>query len=525
MRAPAWIEKDSFVIIALIVLVAASYANSLMNPFMWDDKQMILHNEGLRQGWTSVVNAFSPARWAGRADDAGFISFFRPMHTLLSVFDYEVWGTNPFGFHLSNTLVHLFNTVFLFFLAARLTGERTASFAAAAVFAVHPVHTESVTFISARVDLLAAAFMMPSFYLYMRAGKVMFSWKYIASLALFWLALLSKEMAVMLPVLLALYSWLYEERGGRFLKTVPFFVVLGAYIVYRVFGLEVFVSQHQMRADVVTLASTAAAAAYDYIRLLVFPYPLKAFYTLTWYGPGSLKALTGFGVLIIALLLFIFFFLKGRKAAAYGLAWTFVALAPVMNIGALGEFAMAERYLYIPSIGFSILAGLCFARFAEGRLAKPATIGLTVIIAVLGAMTVKRNMLWSNDLDFYTEMVRVAPSSAMAHGNLAHAHFNLGDLPSAIKEMESASALVPANPDIKFELGSYYYQARRPDDAASALELAVKGRPENEMAWNLLGVSYAQTGRMDMALAAFTRAVELNPASPAANNLRRVKGQ
>lgn len=525
MKGPAWLQRNAVVVMALCALVFASYFNSLFNPFMWDDKQMILHNEGLRQGAASVVNAFSPSKWAGRTDDAGFISFFRPMHTLLSVFDYEVWGLNPFGFHLSNTLVHLFNTVFLFFLAVKLTSERAASFAAAAVFAVHPVHTESVTFISARVDLLAAAFMMPSFYFYLKAGKNILSWRYLVSLGLFWLALLSKEMAVMLPVLLSVYSWIYEERGGRVAKAVPFFVVLGAYIAYRVFGLEVFVAQHQMRADVVTLASTAAAAAFDYIRLLVIPYPLKAYYTLTWYGPGSLKALAGFAVLIIAALLFILFYMKGRKTAAYGLAWTFISLAPVMNIGALGEFSIAERYLYIPSIGFSILAGLCFARFAEGSFARPAAIGLVVVVFVLGAMTVKRNMLWSNDLDFYTEMVRVAPTSAAAHGNLAHAYYNQGDIGKAIGEMEAASSLVPGNPDIKFELGSYYFQAKRPDEAASALEMAVRGRPANEMAWNLLGVSYAQSGKMEMAEGAFARAVELNPASPAANNLKRLRGQ
>lgn len=525
MMAKTWLERNSVAVLILAALVAASYANSLFNPFMWDDKQMILHNEGLRQGLSSVVNAFSPSKWAGRTDDAGFISFFRPMHTLLSVFDYEVWGLNPFGFHLSNAIVHLFNTVFLFFLAIRLTNERAASFAAAAIFAVHPVHTESVTFISARVDLLAAAFMMPSFYFYLKAGKKVLSWRYLASLGLFWLALLSKEMAVMLPVLFSIYSWIYEERGGRVAKAVPFFVLLGAYIVYRVFGLEVFVSQHQMRADAVTLASTAAAAVFDYIRLLVIPYPLKAYYTLTWFGPGSLKALSGFAVLFVAALVFILFFLKGRRAAAYALAWVFVSLAPVMNIGALGEFSIAERYLYIPSIGFSILAGLCFARFAEGRFSKPAVAALAIIVLVLGAMTVKRNVLWSNDLDFYTEMVRVAPASAAAHGNLAHAYYNLGELEKAIGEMEAASSLVPGNPDIKFELGSYYFQAKRPAEAASALEMAVKGRPANDTAWNLLGISYAETGRIDEAAEAFTRAIELNPSSPAANNLRRLRAQ
>lgn len=523
MKAP-WIEKNLNAVLVLAALVAASYVSSLFYPFMWDDKQLVLHNEGLRHGWTSVVNAFNPAKWAGRNDDAGLISFFRPTQTLLSVFDYQVWGLNPFGFHLSNTLIHLFNTVFLFFLALRLTGERVTSLAAASIFAVHPAHTESVTFISARVDLLATAFLLPSFYLYIAAGKRMLSWRYPVSLVLFWLALFSKEMAVTLPALVSLYSWIYEDRGGRIKKAVPFFLLLGAYIAYRVFGLEVFVSQHQMRADVVTLASTAAAAVFDYMRLLVFPYPLKAYYILTWYGPGSLKALAGFAVLIAAVLLFALLYLSKRKTAAFCLAWTFIALAPVMNIGALGEFSIAERYLYIPSIGFSILAGLFFATFIKGGSGKGALAALVAVVVIFGAMTVNRNRLWSNDLDFFTEMVRVAPSSAAAHGNLAHAKFNLGALDEAIKEMEMASSLVPGNPDIVFELGTYYYKAGRFLDAAGAFEKAVRGRPAKEEAWNLLGITYAETGRMEAAKDAFTRAVELNPASPAANNLRRVQG-
>lgn len=524
MRPSSWLRDNRLVVAALVVIVAAAWATSLFNPFMWDDKQLVLHNVGLRDGWTSVVNAFHPAKWAGRNDDAGLISFFRPTQSLLSILDYEIWGLDPFGYHLSNTLLHLFNTVFLFFLALRLTGERAASFAAAAVFAVHPVHTESVTFISARVDLLAAAFMLPSFYLYIAAGRRVLSWRYLAALVLFWLALLSKEMAVMLPVLAAVYSWLCEEKGARVAKAVPLFVLLGLYVAYRVFGLDVFVSQHQMRADTVTLASTAAAAVYDYTRLLVFPYPLKAYYLLVWYGPLSAKALAGFAILIGAALLFAYFFVRGRKAAAFALAWTYIALAPVMNIGALGEFSIAERYLYIPSIGFSVLAGLCFSRALEGRHAKLAVAGLAVLVLVLGAMTVKRNALWSNDLDFFTEMARVAPTSAAVRGNLAHAYFNLGDIDAAISEMEKASSFVPGNPDLKIELGSYYFKAGRFNEAAAALGMGVRGRPGNEAAWNLLGVAYAETGRQEDAMQAFRRALEINPASPAANNLRRLGG-
>jgi Flp pilus assembly protein TadD len=160
----------------------------------------------------------------------------------------------------------------------------------------------------------------------------------------------------------------------------------------------------------------------------------------------------------------------------------------------------------------------------RGSSATGAVVALAVVVVALGAMTVNRNRLWSNDLGFYTEMVRVAPSSAAAHANLAHAHFNLGSLEPAIKEMEAASNLVPGNPDIVFELGTYYYKAGRFGEAAGALERAVRGRPLREEAWNLLGISYAETGRLQDATNAFTRAVELNPASSAANNLKRIQG-
>jgi len=289
-------------------------------------------------------------------------------------------------------------------------------------------------------------------------------------------------------------------------------------------GLETFAGGQQLRADVVTLSATAAAAVFDYMRLLVFPYPLKAYYALTWHNPGSLKALAGFAVLIVSAVLFFLLYMGNRKKAAFCLAWPFIALAPVLNIGALGEFSIAERYLYIPSIGFSMLAGLFFANFMKGGGGKAAAVVLIAVVIALGAMTVNRNSLWSNDLDFYTEMVRVAPMSAAAHGNLAHAHFNLGELDNAIKEMETASALVPGNPDIKFELGTYYVKADRLDEATVALEAAVSGRPANAVAWNLLGISYADTGRMEAAKEAFARAVELNPASKAADNLRRLQG-
>ena len=514
---------------ALVALLAAvSYLNTLPNPFLWDDIVMIVENEGLKQGWASVANAFSPERWGGRSDNPGFQSFFRPMQSLLSIFDYEIWGLNATGFHLSNALLHIFNTVLLLFFALRLTGSSTAALVAASLFAVHPVHTESVAFIAARCDLLAALFMTASFIMYMRSshssGGSACSPYYFTSLALFVPALLSKEMAVMMPVLISIYAWLYEERGGRALRVGPYFALLAGYIAFRVLGLEVFVEQHQLRVDMITLGSSAAAAVFDYIRLLVVPYPLKAFYALRWHSPLSFEAISGFVISAAALLAFIVFVIRGRKAHAFALAWLFVSMAPVLNIGALGDFRIAERYMYIPSIGFSIFAGLLFAGLPEGALKKAASALLVAVIALFIALTVQRNTLWGDDLRFFTRMAEESPTAPLAHLNLAVIYQNRGEGERALSHMERCRDLAPGNWSIRYRLGYFYYREGLFARAAEELEASVALNPGYESSQVLLGIAYAETGRLDEAEGLFRKVLEANPESKyAADNLLRLE--
>lgn len=525
----SWMHDGRYAAAILFALVTVSYFTSLFNPFMWDDRVLVLYNPGIQQGWGGVLNAFSPSLWGGRLDNDAFRSFYRPMHTILSIFDYEVWGLNPFGFHLSNTVLHLANTLMLYFFAVKVVKDRAASLLAASLFAVHPVHTESVTFISARVDLLATFFMLPSFYLYIssvNSGRLL-NWRYVLSLVLFLFALFSKEMALTMPALVAAYALFFEERGGRAIRVTPYFIVLALYILFRVFGLEVFVQQHQLRADVVTLAATASAAVFDYIRLLVFPYPLKAFYSLEWHSPASPKAIAGFILLAASFACFIRFVGKGKKTAAFTLLWTFLTLAPVLNIGALGEFSLAERYLYIPSIGFSMLAGISAVKLFRYRFGKMVPYASVFVLVVLIALTIQRNRVWGDDITFYKSMAEGASGSAIPHANLAHAYYRADKLDLAIEEMGRASALAPGNDALMLELGSYYLKAKRYGEAASVLEKAVELNPgAPQEAFNYLGVAYAESGRLDLAEAAFERALSINPgSSSAASNLQKIRDE
>ncbi|MDP2689446.1 MAG: tetratricopeptide repeat protein [Deltaproteobacteria bacterium] len=515
------------VLLMLAVLVAAAYLNSLYNPFMWDDKVQVLDNPNIRGGWENVINAFSPRLWGLWTENEAIKSFYRPTHTLLSLLDYRVWGLDPFGFHLTNTVVHYGVTALLYLFALRLTADTAASFFAAAIFAVHPAHTESVSFIAARPDLLCAVFLLLSFHLYAFAGGAqrveaegragLLKWRYILSLVFFVLSLLSKEMSVVLPVFLLFHAlawgkWRLSRRG---LAVLPFFVVLALYAAFRVFGVSIFVEQHRLRADTLTLGYTAAVAVFDYIRLLFFPYPLKAYYSIVWYNGLSARVVLALALLGASALSFLWLLVTKRKAAAFMLFWTYFSLAPVLNIGSLGEFSMAERYLYIPSIGFSVLFAMAFASYVRRRgiSARKAGIAAALILAVLTLLTVKRNRVWGDDMTFFTAMVKGAPDSAVPHANLAQAYFSAGDMERAANELETAIGISGPNPRLYYELGYVYGRLGRLTEAVRELEKAISLDPRFEDAYIALGVAHGSLGNYAAAADPFRSALLLNPAS------------
>lgn len=524
MYSASVIEKKWFAVILLAVIVVAAYANSFFNPFMWDDVVLIPENTGIQYGWKSVVSAFSPELWGLRTDDGAFQRYYRPMHTLLSVIDYQIWGFNPFGYHLSNTLIHLFNTVLLYFLALRLIKESGAAFVAAAIFAAHPIHTESVTFISARVDLLSALFLLISFILYLKSsdndrGR---SFLYGVSIFSFLLSLLSKEMSLTFPMFLAVYVWAFEGRKNVLKRAGPYFILLALYIIFRVFALPVFLESHKAQAGVATLLTTASTVVFDYIRLLVVPYPLRAYYSIVWYSLADIKSIISFVFLLASAGTVILCFLRGRKTAAFAIIWTFVAFAPVLNIGVLGDFSMAERFAYIPSIGFSIVAAMALSMF-PGKTGFRYTSALIVIVFVV--LTFQRNKVWADEFIFFTDMVEKAPESAIPHINLASAYEKRGDKDGAILQMKEAARLAPRDAEVRYQLGFLYGQRGRFEEAVVELQTAVDLDPDSAEALNALGMAYGQTGRFAQAEDAFRSALAIDPGNAsAAENLERLKG-
>ena len=415
-----------------------------------DDRPLIVENR-LVHGFDGLGTLFTSGFW--QTDDATdrFRAFFRPLVSVSYAVDNAVWGLRPFGFRLTNLIVHAVCCLLVLGLARKEEASAAAALAAAALFAVHPVHVESVAWISGRTDLLCAAFVLGAFALHRRnpaAGPLAAS--RVGSSALFLLALLSKEMAATLPALVMLDVLAAPgPPGARIRASVravfPYAVVLIVFLVLR----HQAVSGHAeplVRLSPVAYAATATFVLARYATLLLMPIGLDAHYPyVPFESAGNAVVLLSF--LMLATIGY-FTILAWRRSprTAFAIGWIVVTLLPVLAFGRFGDVIMADRFLYIPSVGGALL----FARGVDAVSGLRPGLARRLALAVAAAIPlvlippcIARASLWENDLRLFSRMAETSPDSAMVRANLGLAWFREGDMARAIAEQREAIRLIP----------------------------------------------------------------------------------
>lgn len=485
----------SILIALLCVLV---YANSLFNGFVYDDWDLVVRNPWLQKGPFS--DAFRSGYWESTR---GGSFYYRPVVSISYWIDHEIWGLNPLGYHLRNVALHVAASILVLLLGVRWLGSRAGAFAAAALFAVHPVHTQSVTWIAGRTDLLATVFFLLALLLMQkgvervsglpgvtddsassaRGGTAAFVLAGLAALAL---ALLSKEMAVTFPAVLALHALHVSRRKGGAALAVWLapaagaILVTGAWLALRVllvgsavgFADDPHAWWHPEDGTASRLLAVPLILAF-YLRRILFPW---------WLGfesgiePVSSVAspMVWVAAAGVVLLIVLGWRLRRRNAAVpFGIAWGLTTLLPVVNLHPVFESAM-EHFAYLPSVGFTVAAaatGAALIRRTEARIGL-----LIALIVILGGRTVARNGEWHDEETFWRVTVRDTPS--------ARAWNNLG-------------LLLRGRGDIH--------------GAAEALEKVLRLRPDLPSSHSNLGVVEAALGRRQRALERFRKALELDP--------------
>ena len=379
---------------------------------------------------------------------------FHPLTMLSYMVDFSISRLNPAGYHITNLLFHILNSLILFAFLSVLSKNRLVGFLAALLFAIHPLRVESVAWISERKDVLYSFFLFLSLWSYVRFLENREQRFYFGSLVLFVLSLLAKPMAVTLPLLLLLMDYHAEKKlnVGAVVEKWPFFAVAALFTVIAYVAQSHF---DAFSARTVLLFSQRISLPFFgilfYLYKTAVPLHLCAFYP---YDCGGFSAypymypIAAIGIGAAAFLL-----ARRSRKAVFGLLFYAIALLPVLQIVPLGTFSAAERYTYVPMIGIYYLIALGSERLLretaiQSRLIRGSfAVGLGLIFFLLAVLTFKRCEVWKDSISLWSDAVAVHPSP-LACDNLGNELQKQGRNSEAAVQYRKALAIAPDDPNM-----------------------------------------------------------------------------
>ncbi len=458
---------------ALLLLTVVVFSGAFANQFLnCDDPANVTQNPYIRTlSWEAVKAWFTTP----------LLGMYSPLVYLSYAIDFRIGGLGPFVYHLTNLLLHLLNVALVLLVSFRLTRSAWASAIVSALFAVHSVNVAAVTPISVRSSLLSSCLYLSAYLAYLRhADRESGRWLWLSWL-LFLLSALAKSATVVFPLLLLLTDWYWRRplTRRRVLEKVPFFVVAAAFgIVGLVFRED---TAAMARATEFALWERLFLAGYSlvhYASALVAPLHLSAYYPYPQRFGGHLPVLFFLAPVAIAVAAWVVVRAgAGRRLVIFGALFFLIHLLLVLKVVPLGAEWMADRYLYLPSIGvFLIVADLCCR--SQLRIRKYALPAVAIAVAVLSVAAYRRNGAWKDDLTFYGDIIAKYPNASFAYSNRAAAKLKAGgDADSAISDCEQAIRLDPGYADALFNCATAKMIVHRHVEALRNIDAAITINP------------------------------------------------
>jgi protein O-mannosyl-transferase len=511
-------------LLGCVLLVAfLGYANALADGFVYDDHSQIEQNPYIHS-FRAIAKIFTMRQPTG--------NYYRPLMNVGFLLSFKLFGASPYGFHLVNILLHCVVVWLVYEVGRRLTGNGTAGLIAAACFAIHPIHTESVTWIAAVADIEMTIFYLAAFWFFLQLGKEKGRtlWLQIGMLVSFFLAVLSKEPAMTLPALATVYEHLY--RADREMTTWKqkvsryggLWLAGAAYVGVRLVVLGGFapVAFHR---DVSWREAAFIAVGWigQYGAKLVWPSPLTVFYAI----PRNASLLDWHASLGIAVLVTATgFVLRDRKRddiRGYLLLWILFTVAPVLNVRWLPMDAFAERYLYLPSVGFSWLtAGIVLSSWKKveaGALRRWAFVVAAGILALVATNEIfARNRDWKDDYSLALKTVQTNPDDSNRRADVAMAEWRAGNRAEAMRQWQIALAYRPDSLQALSDLGFAMIEEKKYDEAMPYLLKANELSSRFATPHVHLAHAYAALGKTTEAEAEIRRALEIAPTNTFVRN-------
>lgn len=507
----------------IIVVSLLVYANSLGNGFVWDDTNVIVTNPALRGSPFALFSGIDSSR------DYELLPYYRPLTILTFLFEERAHGLMPFPMHLVNVLLHAANAFLVYLLAREVLSGAGTALLAGLLFAVHPVNTEVVGFITARNTALSGFFILSAYLLHRRSIRRERISLAIAGAVLFLAGLFSKETTMMvLPFVVALeLSSLRAASSGSktraVLRLLPYAAAALCYLVMRWmtlsklgmqtgllpgFGLQALQGIYKI-PDLWTRLADNIYIIPRYLLTMIWPVSLSPRYAIPVDYKLLVLPLAAAWICIAAILGWLL--TRGRsRTTVFGIFWLAAFWLPVSGIVMFPSAPMADRYMYVPAIGLWLVAADQAGRLliSGAAIRKYGIVSALLVLLVLSGLTIRRNLDWKSDVTLFARFVEQYPDDAYSHAGLGNAYFGERDrgsryLELAESEYEKALASNPTLPGVHSNLG--YIRLARGDSegAVRYYTIALGIRPSDKEARLNRGIALENLGRRKEALGDF----------------------
>ena len=517
---------DLLVCLGLVAVTWAVFGQTLTHDFVnFDDHVYVYENPLVIKGLSTegIISAFTHTHARN----------WHPLTTLSHMLDCQLYGLNAGGHHLTNVILHTISVLLLFVVLKQMTSALWQSAFVAALFAIHPLHVESVAWIAERKDVLSAVFFMLTLAAYARYVRAPSALRYLLMALLFAFGLMSKPMLVTLPVVLLLLDyWPLDRIGAQkskvrrrlpalIMEKIPLFALSAFSCMATLFAQRQDPSAIDQLPFLWRLENTFVTYV-TYIWQMLWPSRLAVFYPHPNGGlslaevTAAIAVLVGITVLTISL----------RRTKSYlvtGWFWYLGMLVPVIGVVQVGEQAHADRYTYLPQIGLYIMVAWTVGDLlVESTRLRRALVGVITAIAIgsLGARAFGQTAYWKNSETLWNHALAVTGENDVAHNNLGFLFLRRGELDKAISEFQTALDIRSRNTQSHYSLGAALIESnlgnalareRLWDAAIDHLQEAVRLRPDYADAYFNLGSVLFQRGKIDQAIAQWQKTLAINP--------------
>lgn len=522
-------KRERLWLLAILAITALAYMNSLDGQFVYDDRLQILKNPTLNS-LANIPRMFTQGVWQflNENDKTAVGPYYRPLFNIALIIGHQLFGLEVFGWHLLSVGLHV-AVVFLVYRLARQWNVSTEVAAAAALlFGVHPVHSESVAWVAAMPDPLAAVFILSSLLLYERYyhGQGRKPAAVTASVVLALAAMLSKEVAVIFPLFLVVREALDLTGGERLRSTIaraarrttPFFVMILLYFGMRYYVLG-FLRQDEPKSagiPAMQVLITIPSILVSYARMLVAPFPLAVMYGNKYVQSPLDVRFFGAALAVTAIVAAAIWFVRASPAGRRALALLVVFLLPVLNLKAFRpeESLLHDRYLYLPSIGFCILAAMALEQLSSRFAARRREVFVTATVlagAALLGLTYYQNLSWQNEIAMTNNALKVTPQWPFLHNYIGAYYTDQHKYAEAEQAYLDAIKIDSRYYDAYSNLADIYREQGKLDHAEELYLKALDcGAPYADTYYNL-GVTYINEGKLAQAEQPLLHALEIWP--------------